>query len=147
MAPAQLGMSIAYSTADGIVWPYEVSLTRSPQFWDAKGPGRRAGRAPGLAAADRSTSNGEELIIMALLTTDHTVQRWERLESAEAPIPTGAVSQPLSVTEATSAMVSLIAAAATLASRCDTDPVPGIGRIEGDRASNQASTICRVVAS
>jgi hypothetical protein len=29
-------MSIAYSTADGIVWPYEVSLTRSPQFWDAK---------------------------------------------------------------------------------------------------------------
>jgi hypothetical protein len=31
-------------------------------------------------------------------------------------------------------MVSLIAGAATLASRCDTDPVPGIGRIEGDRA-------------
>jgi hypothetical protein len=82
--PHGWGMSIAYSTADGIVWPYEVSLTRSPQFWDAKGPGRRAGRAPGLAAADRSTSNGEELIIMALLTTDHTVQRWERLESAEA---------------------------------------------------------------
>src|SRR5215213_7288279 len=49
----------------------------------------------------------------------------------------------LSVREATSAGVRLIAAAATLFSRCDTDPVPGIGRIEGDRASSQASTICR----
>ena len=58
------------------------------------------------------------------------------------------VSQPaLSVTEATSALVSLIAAAATLSSKCDTDPVPGIGRIEGDRARSQASTICRGVAS
>lgn len=42
---------------------------------------------------------------------------------------------------------SLIAAAATLSSRCDTDPVPGIGRIDGDRASSQASTICRGVTS
>ena len=49
----------------------------------------------------------------------------------------------LSVREATSAGVRLIAAAATLSSRCDTEPVPGIGRIEGDRASSQASTICR----
>jgi len=71
---------------------------------------------------------------------------WRRQKPRYRLVP-GAVSQLLSVTEATSAMVSLIAAAATLASRCDTDPVPGIGRIEGDRASNQASTICRVVAS
>jgi hypothetical protein len=56
---------------------------------------------------------------------------------------TDPIQPMLSVREATSAEVRLIAAAATLSSRCDTDPVPGIGRIEGDRACSQASTICR----
>ncbi len=59
------------------------------------------------------------------------------------PLP----NQPtLSVTETTSAGVSLIPAAATFSSKWITDPVPGIGRIAGDRASSQASTICRGVA-
>jgi hypothetical protein len=53
----------------------------------------------------------------------------------------------LSVTESTSLVVSLSPAEATLCSRCDTEPVPGISRIDGDRARSQASTICRGVAS
>ena len=73
-----------------------------------------------------------------------------RLESAEAWVLTGmpkCLSRRYPSRRATSALVSLIAAAATLSSKCDTDPVPGIGRIEGDRARSQASTICRGVAS
>jgi hypothetical protein len=37
--------------------------------------------------------------------------------------------------------------AATLASACPGDPVPGIGSTCGDLASSQASTICRGLAS
>jgi hypothetical protein len=66
--------------------------------------------------------------------------RAERVRCVRVADP---IQPMLSVSEATSAGVRLIAAAATLSSRCDTDPVPGIGRIEGDRASSQASTICR----
>ena len=61
----------------------------------------------------------------------------------------GRRSQPglaVRVSEATSAVVSLIPAAAMLSLRCTTDPVPGVGRIDGDLASSQASTICRGVA-
>jgi len=42
---------------------------------------------------------------------------------------------------ATSAGVSLMAAAPVFSSTCATEPVPGIGSIAGDRASSQASTI------
>ena len=66
--------------------------------------------------------------------------------TAEAVQVAGA-QRALSVTEATSLAVSLSPAASRLCSRCDTDPVPGIGRIDGDRASSHASTICRGVAS
>src|SRR5690242_4267857 len=47
----------------------------------------------------------------------------------------------------TSAAERVIEAAAMFSSRCDTEPVPGIGRIDGDRASIHASTICLGVAS
>ena len=41
----------------------------------------------------------------------------------------------------TSCAVSLIDAAAMLSSRCPTEPVPGIGSTDGERASSQARTI------
>src|SRR6266487_2281857 len=50
------------------------------------------------------------------------------------------------VIAATSSGSSLIDAAATLAWTCSGDPVPGIGRICRDLASNQARTICRGLA-
>jgi hypothetical protein len=44
-----------------------------------------------------------------------------------------------------SSRLSSMAAAATFCSACPGEPVPGIGRIAGEMASSQASTICRSV--
>jgi GT2 family glycosyltransferase len=62
--------------------------------------------------------------------------RWHKLNRTGLREPYPAFAD----TAATSAGVSSIATAATLSPRWDTDPVPGIGRIDGDRASSQAST-------
>lgn len=65
-------------------------------------------------------------------------EKWRRFPGVER---TGIVLPYLvpPVGEMTSAGASLIAAAATLSSRCSTDPVPGIGKIDGNRASNSGN--------
>jgi hypothetical protein len=66
--PAGWGMSLAYGMVDAVAWPYEVSLTRSPQFADARilGVGPDALRVWDLLteapAMDAQVENSRKLI-------------------------------------------------------------------------------------
>jgi len=68
-----------------------------------------------------------------------TVRYQGNLPQAEGSTVDGR-QRATAVSSLTSSRDSSTEAAATLSSRCGTDPVPGMGRIDGERASSQAST-------
>ena len=64
----------------------------------------------------------------------------------ERPAPRRSSNHPRLLSAATSSGASSTVTAATLLSRCATEPVPGMGSIAGERASNHARTTCLGVA-
>src|SRR5262249_31698120 len=110
----------------------------------------RAPGWPGSLDAAGSTGPGQRTAagLPAPLAPAGTANATAGVRMAVAPGTVAGVpgSQPARVMAATSSGLSSIAAAATLASACSGDPVPGIGSIWGDLASSQVRTICRGLA-